>query len=536
MPTTPSHRALLALVLLVGLAAAQPALAHAQLLSTVPPADAVLAAAPASAELRFNEPVSVLVVSLIGPDGGSTDLTAVANSGETVSVPLPADLTRGSHVLSWRVVSVDAHAIGGSLVFSLGTATDTVAIVPQSDATVAALLWAMRALLLAALFIGVGGAVFGLIAPLPKGLLRPLGGIAGLGALAAIVSLGLSGADALGLPLVGVLEARSWATAMGTSFFFTVLALLGAFAFALCALRGWMPKPAALLAWLLGAAALALSGHAGAAEPQWLTRPAVVLHAAALLFWLGALWPLLVKLRANDPGTTTALQRFSRAIPFAILPLLVSGGVLAMVQMGPPGPHWLSPYGIILAIKLGLVAALLLLALWNRLGLTKPALSGAAGARRRLALSVRAEIVVVLLVLALVGGWRLTPPPRALAQAEEARIAAEAERTAAPAFVHLMDAAVMANLTVTPGRAGPVTLDIALTDFAGAPLAAEAVLVEFAAPERGIEPLRFTADSDGETWRVAPATIPVPGAWHVTLEVRLSRFSLARLSEIFALE
>jgi copper transport protein len=209
------------------------------------------------------------------------------------------------------------------------------------------------------------------------------------------------------------------------------------------------------------------------------------------------------------------------------VPLVLSGAVLAVIQLGWPGPHWVSPYGFILAAKLGLLLALFALALANRHWLTAPALAGDTVARARLRRSIGAEMVLVLLVLGLVAGWRFTPPPRALA--------AVAAAAAEPLWVHLMDTEIMATVSLTPGRAGPVTADIELTDTEGVPKEAQSVTLVLSAPDLGIEPLRREAAAGSGGWRVEGLTIPVPGQWQIELDVRLSRFELRRLGSEIAI-
>ncbi len=82
-------------------------LAHASLNATVPSDGAVVEAAPTSFSLTFSEPVSPLRLRVVRPDGHSSDLSGAEVRGNVVAVPAPADLTDGTHVLSWRVVSAD---------------------------------------------------------------------------------------------------------------------------------------------------------------------------------------------------------------------------------------------------------------------------------------------------------------------------------------------------------------------------------------------------------------------------------------------
>lgn len=516
---------LLVALILALLATSGPAWAHAQLLSSDPAADAVVDTAPEAVELTFNEPVTALAVTLIDPQGGRQDLLSATTSGAVLSVRMPQELGQGTYVLSWRAASLDSHPIGSSLVFSVGVVSGNgAAAATAGDPAVAAALWGSKVLLFVALFGGVGAAAFGLAAPLPAGVGRSMAGLAALGAVAAVASLGLHGTDAIGGTLGQVASAGAWQAGLATSYGLTVGAALGAFVLAGLALA--VPSLAALgwPAWALGALSLVISGHAGTAEPQWLTRPAVFLHIGGILFWVGALLPLALHLRDRGEAGRVALARFSAFIPYAVAAIVVSGAVLAFIQMGPPGPQWATGYGFILAGKLALLVVLFALALWNRFFLTRPALAGEARATRHLRRSIGVEIAIVLAILGLVAGWRFTPPPRALALVE-----ASAATASEPLFVHLMDDTAMAMVTITPGGTGPVSMAIDLTDMSGAPLEAMSVTVSVAAPDKGIEPIKREAKQSDGVWRLEGLNIPVAGIWQLDLDIRVSRFSLVRL-------
>lgn len=517
-------RLLAGLLLCLLLAPMPAAFAHAQLLSTNPAADAVVASAPGQVELTFNEPVTPLAIRLIGPDGAIAELTEQTTGGETTTISLPGDLADGTQVLSWRVVSTDGHPIGGSLVFSIGTVTGAAAVDTAADPIVSASLWAAKALLFIALFIGVGGAAFSMLAELPPAARRTalLFSVAGL--VIAPVTLALQGLDALGRTWVSVLDPDVCSAALSTSYGATAIAAAIAFILAAVALAGTgrRARYAGAAAGAVAALSLALSGHASAAEPQWLMRPAVFLHIAAILFWTGALLPLWYLLRNGNAPATRALAAFSRAIPFAVLVLVLSGATLAFVQLGTPGPQWVTGYGIILAAKLLLLALLLALALWNRNWLTAPALAGDRTAQGKLRHSITAEMVIVVLILALVAGWRFTPPPRALAMAPVAALPAD------PIMEHFIDGTTMAMVIMDPGSAGTVRLDTMVLDLEHSPRDAMSVAVIIASPELGIEPIRRDAIEADGMWTIEELTIPIAGTWQVEVEIRLSRFELAR--------
>jgi len=500
------------------------AFAHAQLLSTVPAENAVADTAPQAVELTFNEPVTPLAVRLIEPDGGGLDLTGETTGGGVTRVALPDGIAKGTHVLSWRVVSADGHPVAGSLVFSVGVVSGGGVVAPTGDAVVSALLWAFKVLLFVALFVGVGGAAFTLVAPLPPASRKVALGLAGGGLVVGPVTLGLQGLDALGLPLRAIFGGDVWAAGFATSYGATAIAAMGAFALAVGALAwGRFPRLLGGLAAITAALSLVLSGHASAASPQWLTRPAVFLHIGGVMFWVGALLPLWILLRERSEAAERALASFSKAIPFAVTPLVLSGLTLAVIQLGAPGPSWATPYGFILAGKLGLLAVLFGLAVWNRFWLTRPAVAGNVVARRRLRRSLGWEMVLIGVILALVAGWRFTPPPRALAEAPVA-VAAE------PITEHFITGETMAMVTIAPGAAGPVVMDIMVSDLEHMPKAALEVGVTLSNPALGIEPIHHAAMEVEGIWRVEGLTIPVAGIWQVEIEARLGRFEMVKLA------
>src|SRR5262245_41495460 len=142
------------------LASADPASAHASLVRAEPADGAVMAAPPAALVLTFNEPVAPLIMRLIGPDGEPVALGAPVSENATVTLPVPAPLARGSHVLSWRVISADGHPVGGALTFSVGAPSTAPLVEDVGDRSPRVAFWAARVALYLGLFLGVGGAVF----------------------------------------------------------------------------------------------------------------------------------------------------------------------------------------------------------------------------------------------------------------------------------------------------------------------------------------------------------------------------------------
>lgn len=517
--------ALLAVVVLSWLVSAPGhALAHATFISSQPADGAVVAVAPSEMLLTFSEPVSPLVLRLIRPDGSATDLTGFGTRDAVVAIDLP-DIPDGTSVLSWRVVSVDGHPVGGAVSFSVGAPSaerpaDAADVVPVS---VRVAIWAVRMVLYLGLFLGAGGAFFlAVMAPGSSTGAGPIRALLIAGLAAAPIALGLQGVDALGTEPGGLLDGRTWRIAVGTSYVRTVLVAVLALAFGLAALglgEGRARQTAGVAALLCTGLALALSGHASAAAPQWLTRPAVFVHGVSAAFWLGALLPLLALLHAPDPAVLAALGRFSRAIVVLLAALTATGAVMAMIQVVEPQALGGTRYGQVLLAKLGLIVVLLALAALNRWRLTAPALAGDVAAAKGLRRSIKAEIVVAMAILAVVALWRFTPPPRVLIV-----------EAATPVSVHLHSGAAMADVSVKPGRAGRVAVAIYPMSADFAPLEAKEVTLVLAKADAGIEPLRRAAMKVDGVWRIDEMQVPLAGVWQVRVDILISDFEIAKLS------
>jgi copper transport protein len=501
-------------------------LAHAQLRASDPAEGAVVASAPAMVTLDFNEPVAPLVLRWIAPDGTATDVAGMARNA-TVAVTPPGDLDEGTHLLSWRVVSDDGHPVGGTLTFHLGapsaappTATDLAAGAARAAAT-------LRLGLTLALVGAVGIAVFtALVARTPAtGTARAVATVSAILALPLGAGLlGAQGLDMLSLPPAALATAAPWQAALGAPVAATVaLAVIAALLGGLAARASAAPLHVTLAAaaWILASLSFAASGHAAVAPPQAVATPAVALHAMALLFWMGALLPLPLALGAlGADGAEVLLRRFSSlAVPMVAL-LVLSGTTLARLQAGSPTALLGSAYGAVLAAKLALVAALLALALRNRRVLTPALAAGDPSAPPRLARAIRAEIVLGLAVLALASAFRLTPPPRALVE------------TAEPLFAHIHADRAMADIRLTPGRAGPVEVSLGFQTGDFAELVPKEVEVIFAQPSAGIEPIRLEAQRGGDgLWHAGPVTLPRPGDWEVTIRLLVTDFESVTLTE-----
>jgi copper transport protein len=517
--------------LITGLAAllsvlcfASAASAHASLVSAEPSDGSVVAQAPKTVQLRFNEPVTPVVIGLIDAAGKTRDDVTVRADDETIILALPASLPRGTEVVSYRVISQDGHPVSGSLVFSIEAVTGVAPPKASADA-VAGLIWLARVGVYLGLFAGVGGVFFVTWIGKARAGSKVIVAALGVGVLAAAASLGLQGLDVLGVDLGDLATSAPWKAAAATSLGPSLLTAVAAMIAGLVALKsvsGSVARTLSALAMAGVGLSLALSGHAATAPPQWLTRPTLFLHGVGVAFWAGALVPLMMMAWRPTEGLPVVVERFSRSAMPVVGGLVLTGLVLAVIQLESFGALIETPYGIILSVKLALVAVLLSLAALNRFRLT-PALASGPHNSRPLARSILAECAVMLAILAVVAGWRFTPPPRALAAA-----------VVTPLAVHIHTDNAMFQILISPAAVGADSFVLQLMHGDGSPLMAKEAALFLSLPERGIEPLerKATLGADGY-WHVSDVPLLFPGRWHLRVEALVTDFEEISLEDDF---
>ncbi len=509
--------------LLSALCFAAAAFAHASLVATAPSDGSVLAAAPRTVQLRFNETVTPAVVSLIDATGKARDDASVRAENETIVITLPANLPQGTQVVSYRVISADGHPVAGSMAFSIGAVTGSAAP-PARDGAANGLIWLARIGVYLGLFVGAGGTFFGRWMAPARAASNVIRAALIIGLFCAVASLGLEGLDLLDLPLKAIETPPPWKAAAGTTLLPSMLIAVAAMTACLIARMSASARLARTLsAFALAAVGLSLaaSGHAATAPPQGLTRPMVFLHGTGVAFWVGALAPLAAMTWRQADGTLAVLNRFSRVAVPVVGILMLSGLVLAIVQLQRAGALIDTDYGLILSTKLVLVAVLLGLAALNRYRLT-PALARAASDARPLLRSILAEGFVVAGILFVVAGWRFTPPPRALAAA------------VTPLAIHLHTENAMFQILVSPGTAGIDSFVLQLMNGDGSPLVAKEATLTLSVPERGIEALErpATLGADGY-WHLRDVPLPYAGRWHLRVDALVSDFQKITMEDDF---
>jgi copper transport protein len=498
-------------MLLLWLSVISEATAHAQLVRSDPADGSMISRDIGTIELVFNEPVAPLLLKIVDPMGTVRIVTG-QGEGNRLSIVPPAGMDGGTRLVSYRVMSSDGHPVGGSLTYSVGHATAVTSDMAEGmEPSLAVFLVTMRAVSLIVLAIIVGGAAFRAFLWPEDRWSHPR--LIGLGGLPLLGWLLATGAD-MGPGWNGILAPGTARLALSSPSGWTILAygVVILLAVESSGRQGRVSRCLTGLALVALAAGLALSGHAASAEPQSVMRPLIALHGVLAMLWLGALIPLLRASRQPPREAAAIFARFSRlAIPGVIL-VLASGAVLAMVQVETPQALIETTYGRLLVVKLALVAGLSLIAILNRLVLTPRLERGAPGPVRR-ALAV--DLVLAAVLLAVVAGWRITPPPRALHQ-----------RDAAGVSVHFHALEAMADVTVRPARRGDNAVEFGLMTGEFGALDPKEVTVRLVDPLARFEPVeRKAVKGKDARWRVNALPLPVSGRMTLRLDILVDDFT-----------
>lgn len=392
---------------LVGIAAS-PASAHAVLEGTDPGAGSTVARSPRAITLSFGESVeaSLGAIRLYDSQEHRIDVGPPEHPngrGSEVSASVP-HLDDDSYVVTWRVVSADSHPVQGAFTFSVGTGApslkaQTLAARLLTENGGEATVGVTYALARLGVFVGLVlliGAVGFLLLVWPDGRAsrraRALVWTGWVVATAATASgFVLQGVYAAALPLSDAFRPSIWTDLWDTRYGHVAVLRLLVLLLALPVLTLLLPRRtrrgtgaeatgpplAPLPGWWSGAAVLlglalvvtpGLSGHAGTGIQVPLALLADTVHMAAASLWVGALpvlaWALLP--RADVATLRSTIPRYSQLALGCVVALIVSGAYQSWRQVGSLHALTSTDFGRILLVKLGVFAALVIVAAWSR--------------------------------------------------------------------------------------------------------------------------------------------------------------------------
>jgi copper transport protein len=553
-------------VVLIVLAAAAASLtlpaaawAHAALLQTTPVASRIVNTPPKEVLLRYSEAVEprFAIVSVTNAAGDKETNGAPSRSpanADTLVVPLKK-LAEGWYLVYWRVISVDGHPVRGAFTFAVGPNAGPAPqfVIPSISETAATpKLVTARWLAFLSMMAAIGLFVLRVVvarpavARVPGTRLRSVTTAFGLASVVALMAIPtyllLSTAEfalrsfwsfgAL-FPLVRVSSfGRSWLD----------LELVFALFVGAAGIAIWLDRPerrqrssAAVLALAgaLGAAAACLlvpglAGHAAQTSPRGLSLAFDWFHLVAGSLWVGGLIGLVV-LAASLPAAhrvaalVVCVPRFSNLAFVSVLVLIGAGTGSAVQHMPTLASFWQTSYGKSLLVKIGLLAAALLLAAVNLLrnvprfkaSGTRPELAApAASLLRRLVTGEALLVSGAVLAAAVLSS--LPPPSKALASVGGAKA------HVGPGLVNKVvnEHGYRLAIRVSPNRAAvPNSFQVAISR-AGKPVRKADVTVDFAMldMEMGQQAYHLSETAPGTYGHAAPALVMV-GHWGLSFQI-----------------
>lgn len=225
-----------------------------------------------------------------------------------------------------------------------------------------------------------------------------------------MLTAGSMSGDTVGM-LDGSLLGMVWQAGAGRASAIRAIGLLLASCGVLSGRSSWW----ALLGAVMVATSFAWVGHAHSLTPDLLPILLLSVHLLGVAFWLGALAPLLVVVHSNDVSRIAATAaRFGAAAVYAVGGLVSAGLGLLWMLLGDFTELWSSTYGRYVALKLAFVVCLLCLAAFNKLRLTPRLLANETRAARSLRTSIRLELLLGVLILAVTATFTTVTGPAAL--------------------------------------------------------------------------------------------------------------------------
>jgi copper transport protein len=544
------------LLLLFGfaLAAATPAAAHAEIVSTSPAAGATVAEPVESVELRWNEIVNTGAdqLKLYSSSGelATVDVTVTDFEGQTNATIIPREaLDVGTWVVTWKVVSADGHLIAGSLPFTVsdGITAPLVggSIEGSSSADRSATTSSVRSNDVSSLN---GFEVpLGSDGPLDR-TTETLSWLTLMVAAAALLTRRGSLVLVAAVTTVALATARSVqiSTDFGSGLFSTGEAraaaavasggLVALLFLAVAATFGW----AAITASTAGrtvivgtiavsfAAQAYFSGHHldldGAAKPV-----ATVAHASHLVAVF--VWVVAVAAAFMD-RTVLQLRRTRTAATWSIGVLLLAGPLLSFLLLFPGGVDLDSPWVLLFSAKVAMIVAA------AALGWLHHRRSGNLTADNtdpsRWGRTLGAEIVVFMIIAALSATLTMHRPP-ALDAPQSPRDSnsntAESNtpelNTAGETLELRFSGGSTATLTIADSSAATAsTWTLELRGPDGTAVDVDKITVEAANTERDIVGVDVTLLPVAAGRYEAVNTLPVPGTWQLHISYLLDQFTL----------
>ena len=502
---------------------------HAALVRSDPAENAFIQASPAAIQLTFTETV----------DGRSSSIRLLDAAGRAVATgaaELSADrytfrvtvqaLPAGIYNVIWQNVStVDGHGYRGSYPFtvlnadgSLPNELNTVSgFGTEADPPPQAEGVAVRALSLLGLVLVAAAALLLLLLPREPEKVR-----SGLVVCAAVGAAVLAIATVMNFQLTReTYPDRTFASIVtDTRAGSYLLVRIGSVLVLGVAISAFRDSPrvgstGALLGTLGYLWAYSATSHAAAGAGSGWAIVVDMIHGIAAVAWIGAVVgvALSARLSGREPIYERLMPRFGLFASTMVFLLIGSGFLNSLAQLDSFDRLWTTRYGVTLLVKLGLMAPLLAMGLYNARWGRRRLETMAAGEPRRFLRTVTAEIVLGGLVFASAAALTQTTVAKSVFDRPESR---PYDRTS-PAND------IVARLQIDPNRTGLNSYAVTLTRGDGSAVLAERVRLTFRYRDDqtiGASNLTLAAGTKPGRFVGQGPFLTLEGQWTVEAEVR----------------
>ena len=521
----------------------KPVVAHAGLKASEPAASAVLEESPEQIRLTFGEAVEISFGSIRLFDADSrlivlpTPQHAIVDSTtnrQVVQVRLP-ELEPGSYLVVWRVVSTDSHPVQGAFGFQIGTRGSDLGRLQEdilaSSSAPASIRMAMGmarwltflgvmvlvgSMLLSTRIIGdsrvdriiwaswfasaIGsGLVYFLQAPYALGKALGIGEIFGL-------------ADEVFSTRLGI-----WLVIRGF-----ILLAIGAMIWRRDLHRQPVYRVLSVLIATGLFATFSISGHPGMRQFSALSIGTDIVHFMCVSAWMGGLVTMILLGRRWQAESPQVISWFSFTATIT-MPIMVATGVAQAWRMMDGLQNIFSTsYGVVLSVKVALVLVAIGAGAKARQVFKSKKVDSQDLTKLRFSRTIAVEGAIGVVVLAATAVL-VSVPPLSVNSAE-------------PFAKTLVQANVIADVTITPARVGEVELHVVFSPPGGALQSIQTMTAQISTVDGEIPPIPVEVELVGTNHFQGRLLVPRAGEWLLELFVRPTGNETLRFSQIVAIK
>jgi len=517
--------------------------AHAGLKASEPAASAVLEESPEQIRLTFGEAVEISFGSIRLFDADSrlivlpTPQHAIVDSAtnrQVVQVRVP-ELEPGSYLVVWRVVSTDSHPVQGAFAFQIGTRGSDLGRLQEdilaSSLAPASIRMAMgmaRWLTFLGVMVLVGSMLLSTRIIGDSRVDRIIWASWFASAIGSVLVYFLQAPYALGKAL-GIGEIFGLADEVFSTRLGIWLVIRGFILLAIGAMiwrRDLHRQPVYRVLSVLIATGLfatfSISGHPGMRQFSALSIGTDIVHFMCVSAWMGGLVTMILLGRRWQAESPQVISWFSFTATIT-MPIMVATGVAQAWRMMDGLQNIFSTsYGVVLSVKVALVLVAIGAGAKARQVFKSKKVDSQDLTKLRFSRTIAVEGAIGVVVLAATAVL-VSVPPLSVNSAE-------------PFAKTLVQANVIADVTITPARVGEVELHVVFSPPGGALQSIQTMTAQISTVDGEIPPIPVEVELAGTNHFQGRLLVPRAGEWLLELFVRPTGNETLRFSQIVAIK